>query len=118
MSNSHDAYDADKPLLMRCACGQDHAPGEHGQAAAASEEAFSHSYLEASLVKALFPVDADRLGEASIPRNRVSPVLADWYHGGGMGGKRRERGSGRRFRRWPRMTKGASENLALCRRTV
>jgi nitrate/nitrite transport system substrate-binding protein len=26
---SHDAYDADRPLMLRCACGADHAPGEH-----------------------------------------------------------------------------------------
>ena len=24
---TYDAYDADRPLMLRCACGQDHAPG-------------------------------------------------------------------------------------------
>ena len=29
MTKSFDAFDADRPLMLRCACGQDHAPGEH-----------------------------------------------------------------------------------------
>lgn len=57
---SHDAYDADRPLMLRCACGQDHVPGEH--AAAASAEELSCDFVEASLVKALFPVDSVRRG--------------------------------------------------------
>ncbi|KQM69766.1 CmpA/NrtA family ABC transporter substrate-binding protein [Xylophilus sp. Leaf220] len=53
------AYDADRPLMPRCACGADHAPGEHA-AAAASAESLSHDKLEAAMVKALFPVDSVR----------------------------------------------------------
>ncbi|QHI99837.1 ABC transporter substrate-binding protein [Xylophilus rhododendri] len=49
------AYDADRPLLLRCACGADHAPGEH-----ASAEALSNDKIEAALVKALFPQDGVR----------------------------------------------------------
>ena len=49
------AYDADRPLLMRCSCGGDHAPGEH-----ASAEALSNDKLEAAMVKALFPVESVR----------------------------------------------------------
>ncbi len=49
------AYDADRPLMLRCACGGDHAPGEH-----ASAEALSHDKIEASLVKALFPQEGVR----------------------------------------------------------
>ena len=60
MSNPYDAYDADRPLTLRCACGQDHAPGEHAQAPTASAQAHSDNYLEASLIKALFPVDSVR----------------------------------------------------------
>jgi len=60
MSNHYDAYDADRPLTLRCACGQDHAPGEHAQALTASAQAHSDNYLEASLIKALFPVDSVR----------------------------------------------------------
>jgi nitrate/nitrite transport system substrate-binding protein len=59
MSKPYDAYDADRPLKLRCACGQDHAPGEHGQAIA-DAQAHSDNYLEASLMKALFPVDSVR----------------------------------------------------------
>jgi nitrate/nitrite transport system substrate-binding protein len=62
MSAIHEAYDADRPLMLRCACGQDHAPGEHGQPAARSEEQLSRDFVEASLVKALFPVDSVRRG--------------------------------------------------------
>lgn len=50
-----DPYDADRPLVMRCACGRDHAPGEH---VGALED--SNAKLEASLMKALFPVDSVR----------------------------------------------------------
>ena len=55
-SHAVDPYDADRPLKLRCACGQDHAPGAH----AASLAAASDAKLEASLIKALFPVDAVR----------------------------------------------------------
>lgn len=60
MSEQHDAYDADRPLMLRCACGQDHAPGEHAAAMATSEEEASLNFIEATLVKALFPVDSVR----------------------------------------------------------
>ncbi|MDM0070890.1 CmpA/NrtA family ABC transporter substrate-binding protein [Variovorax sp. J31P207] len=52
-----DPFDADRPLAMRCACGRDHAPGAH---VGAIEDA--NAKLEASLVKALFPVDSVRRG--------------------------------------------------------
>src|SRR4051812_23429512 len=54
---SHDAYDADRPLMLRCACGADHAPGEHG---AQDVDGYGRDFMEASLVKALFPVDSVR----------------------------------------------------------
>ena len=50
-----DPYDADRTLRLRCACGQEHAPAEHDSVVAASNAA-----LEASLVKALFPLDSVR----------------------------------------------------------
>ncbi len=64
MSAFFDPYNADRPLMLRCACGQDHAPGEHDAAArvALSEEAASRNFIEATLVKALFPVDSVRRG--------------------------------------------------------
>lgn len=61
MSRRYDAYDADRPLLLRCACGEDHAPGEHDAGTPSAEE-LSGDFVEASLVKALFPVDSVRRG--------------------------------------------------------
>lgn len=80
MSKPYDAFDADHPLMLRCACGQDHAPGEHAQAAAASEEELSRNFMEASLVKALFPVDSVRRGflkavGANTARAAIASVL-------------------------------------------
>lgn len=63
---THDPYDADRPLLMRCACGQHASPADHAAAElkARSEtadfEAESANFVEATLVKALFPQDALR----------------------------------------------------------
>ncbi|MBI3350195.1 MAG: ABC transporter substrate-binding protein [Burkholderiales bacterium] len=63
---THDPYDADRPLLMHCACGQhasaaDHAAAElRTRARSADFEAASASFVEATLVKALFPQDALR----------------------------------------------------------
>ena len=48
-STACDLYDADRPLNMRCACGR-----SHGRSVAAEDK------LEASLLKALFPVDSVR----------------------------------------------------------
>jgi len=73
----HDPYDADRPLLMRCACGRHDSEAEHdralGRAQATAElrtradavpavdiEAESRQFVEAALVKALFPQDALR----------------------------------------------------------
>ncbi|MET0518015.1 MAG: CmpA/NrtA family ABC transporter substrate-binding protein [Burkholderiaceae bacterium] len=53
MSNRHDPYDADRPLLLKCACGREHAPGEHQ--AAQTSESESRSFIEAAFMKALFP---------------------------------------------------------------
>ncbi|HYN62595.1 MAG TPA: CmpA/NrtA family ABC transporter substrate-binding protein [Rubrivivax sp.] len=58
MTQAHDPYDADRPLLLRCACGQDHAPQQH--AAAVDEDGLGRSFIEASLVKALFPQEPVR----------------------------------------------------------
>lgn len=80
MSQLPDAYDADRPLMMRCACGADHAPGEHAAATAASEEEASRNFMEAALVKALFPVDSVRRGflkavGANTARAAIASVL-------------------------------------------
>ncbi|MGJ7553646.1 CmpA/NrtA family ABC transporter substrate-binding protein [Variovorax sp. RB3P1] len=59
MSSPHeptacDPYDADRPLKMRCACGRVHGAGSSG--------VLPEDKLEASLMKALFPVDSVRRG--------------------------------------------------------
>ncbi len=74
MPQYFDPYDADRPLLLKCSCGRDHTAAEH-QAEVAAEaaattlrarsetadfEAYSHEFIEATLVKALFPQDALR----------------------------------------------------------
>ena len=58
MTKSYDPYDADRPLLLRCACGADHAPQQRG--AAQDAEALGRDFIEASLVKALFPQENKR----------------------------------------------------------
>jgi nitrate/nitrite transport system substrate-binding protein len=63
-----DPYDADRPLLMRCACGSDHPPQAHpahaqaaAQAAARTDpQALGRQFIEASLIKALFPSEPVR----------------------------------------------------------
>jgi len=65
-SDRHDPYDADRPLLMRCSCGQHASEAEHAVATlrarseSAEFEAESRNFIEATLVKALFPQDALR----------------------------------------------------------
>ena len=86
MPNFFSPYDADRPLMMRCSCGRDHSAADHhaevSADAAAVElrrrsltdefEAYSNEFLEATLVKALFPQDAVRrrfgAGEDQDPR--------------------------------------------------
>jgi nitrate/nitrite transport system substrate-binding protein len=66
MTDRHDPYDADRPLLMRCACGQHASAGEHAAAElrarseSAEFEAESANFIEAALIKAVFPQDALR----------------------------------------------------------
>ena len=52
-ANLFDPYDADRPLMLKCGCGADHAPGEHP--AAVTPERYSRDFIEATLVKALLP---------------------------------------------------------------
>ena len=74
MSDRFSPYDADRPLMLKCSCGGDHAPADHHPAmnadGAAAElrarsltsefESYSNDFVEATLVKALFPQDAVR----------------------------------------------------------
>ena len=74
MSEFFSPYDADRPLMLKCSCGRDHTVADHhaevsADVAAAtlrqrSEtrefELYSNEFIEATLVKALFPQDAVR----------------------------------------------------------
>ena len=70
MAADLDPYDADRPLRLACACGRHHDAASHEADAAAGElvrrsetaefEHQSHQFIEASLVKALFPHDGVR----------------------------------------------------------
>lgn len=61
MTKQYDPYDADRPLMLRCACGKDHAPGAHQDVTEdQNEEAMGRDFMEASLIKAIFPVEAVR----------------------------------------------------------
>jgi nitrate/nitrite transport system substrate-binding protein len=74
MAQFFDPYNADRPLMLKCSCGRDHTVAEHEQELAASQalgelrtrsesadfEAYSREFIEASLVKAIFPVDEVR----------------------------------------------------------
>lgn len=60
-SNLYDPYDADRPLLARCGCGGEHAPADHPTLSnTTSVEKVSHAFIEAAIVKALFPHEASR----------------------------------------------------------
>jgi nitrate/nitrite transport system substrate-binding protein len=60
--NRFDAFDADRPLLMKCACGGEHAPQAHPSqlAPAADDAAYSADFIYAALVKALLPRESLR----------------------------------------------------------
>ena len=74
MSEFFDPYNADRPLMLKCSCGRNHSPADHhaevaADAAAATLrarsdtaefEAYSQEFIEATLVKALFPQDQER----------------------------------------------------------
>jgi nitrate/nitrite transport system substrate-binding protein len=75
MSEFFDPYNAERPLMMKCSCGRDHTVAQHqaeeaGAAQAtrtlrersetAEFEAYSNEFIEATLMKALFPQDEVR----------------------------------------------------------
>ena len=79
-SARHEPYDADRPLMLRCSCGQNHAQHEHAAALATQVEDMSNNHLEASLMKALFPSDSVRRNflravGASTARAAIASVL-------------------------------------------
>jgi nitrate/nitrite transport system substrate-binding protein len=74
-----DPYDADRALLMRCACGRHHTPIEHG-AQAPDPVQVSNDFIEAALVKALLPQESLRrrflkLTGANAARAAIASVL-------------------------------------------
>ncbi len=66
MSDYFDPYDADRPLRLTCSCGVHADEAEHAAATlrqrsdSAEFEAYSNQFIEATLMKALFPQDAQR----------------------------------------------------------
>jgi nitrate/nitrite transport system substrate-binding protein len=75
MSEFFDPYNAERPLMMKCSCGRDHTVAEHkAEEAGATQatrtlrersetaefEAYSNEFIEATLMKALFPQDEVR----------------------------------------------------------
>jgi nitrate/nitrite transport system substrate-binding protein len=75
MSEFFDPYNADRPLMLKCSCGRDHTVAEHQAEDAASAraaatlrersessefEAYSNAFIEATLVKSLFPQEPVR----------------------------------------------------------
>ncbi|RYG10202.1 MAG: nitrate ABC transporter substrate-binding protein [Burkholderiales bacterium] len=74
MSEFFSPYDADQPLMLKCSCGKDHTVADHHAAVAADSaaielrrrsqtsefEAYSDAFIEATLVKAIFPQDEVR----------------------------------------------------------
>ncbi len=74
MSEYFDPYNADRPLMLKCSCGRDHTVADHHAEVAADQaavelrrrsesadfETYSNEFIEATLVKALFPHDAQR----------------------------------------------------------
>jgi nitrate/nitrite transport system substrate-binding protein len=55
---AYDPYDAERPLMLKCGCGADHAPEAHG--AALDPESLGRQFMEAALMKALFPLEPVR----------------------------------------------------------
>ena len=92
MSNQFDAFDADRPLMLRCACGQDHAPGEHTMQ---TEQSLSQSFMEATMVKALFPVDSVRRGFLkAVGANTARAAIASLFPLGALEAMAQDKGIG------------------------
>ena len=74
----YDAYDAERSLLSGCACGGDHAAADHPALhQPASVEEFSRSFIEASVVKALFPHEPTRRAFLrAVGRNTAMAAIA------------------------------------------
>jgi nitrate/nitrite transport system substrate-binding protein len=74
MSKYFSPYDPDQPLMLRCTCGRDHTVSDHAaesaseaavqalkqRQSAVNTEDYGREFIEASLIKALFPQDQQR----------------------------------------------------------
>lgn len=76
MTQYFDPYDADRPLTLKCSCGRDHTVADHQREAAEVRDQavatlrqrsecpdfveYANQFIEAALVKALFPKDTVR----------------------------------------------------------
>ena len=93
-ATTHDAYDADKPLMLHCACGQAHSPEDHNAQAALSVEDTSRNFMEAAFVKALFPVDAVRRNFLrAVGANTARAAIASMMPLGALEAMAQDRGS-------------------------
>ena len=61
-ATDHAPYSVDRPLMIRCGCGEDHSPAEHGSVATRDADDGATNFVKASLMKALFPTDNIRRG--------------------------------------------------------
>ena len=91
---THEAYDADKPLMLHCACGQGHSPEDHNSQAVLSLEDTSRNFMEAAFVKALFPVDSVRRNFLrAVGTNTARAAIASMMPLGALEAMAQDRGS-------------------------
>lgn len=88
MSRYFDPYDANKPLHVGCNCGHHSSQAEHDTAVAtlrarsetAEFEQYSNEFVEATLMKALFPQEATRRGFLSaVGRGTAMAAIASVF---------------------------------------
>lgn len=88
-----DAFDPDQPLMLGCACGAGHAPQQHAPTIQSPEQ-MSANFMEAALVKALFPVDSVRRGFLrAVGASTARAALASLVPMGALEAMAQERGS-------------------------
>jgi nitrate/nitrite transport system substrate-binding protein len=94
MSEFFAPFDADRPLMLKCSCGRDHAATDHHAEASADAaaatlrqrslssefEAYSNAFIEATLVKALFPQEPVRRAFIkAVGRNTAMAAIASMF---------------------------------------
>ena len=86
-----DPYDADRPLRLGCSCGRHASDAEHAvqtlkaRSEGADFEAYSKNFVEASLMKALFPQDAVRRNFLrAVGRNTARAAIASVLPAGAL----------------------------------